>query len=243
MATEVEGKNAEGSPGWLKRASLDLFKILAGIAALGALLLHLVGSVWHQSYLTAWNVDPSLFSKSTDWLVILGFQLSVLGSVQLWSKLLASAAYLVLLSLGISLYWFALSRASSYIDQMDTLPGWALRMPTWLRQVLMRFLLVVGVLFWIPLAIWLLGYLSAVPIALAHTAAKEHAKVEIEQFSKGCGTAPMSKCFDLLIGTNAVGQGFLIDGSKEYLAFFDVGAKRVRVVQRAGTEVRWTNPR
>lgn len=212
--------------------SFDALKVLAGLTAASGLLLHLVGSVFHDAYLSAWGLDSALFPKSVDHLVILGFKTVVGLSLQLFPTALANVAAILVLSLGLSLYWSLLGVAARDTD----FPNWAERLPRWLTIGFARFLAVLLVTVFVILFVVLLGYLMAAPIAIAQTMARQHASVEMIRFSKGCAEEGESRCFDLKRGTEVV-QGFLIDSSTDNIAFYDVALQRARVTARVGSEM------
>ncbi|NUZ06551.1 hypothetical protein [Piscinibacter koreensis] len=217
----------------IKFSPLDLLKIVGGMVVLLGLLLHLVGVATHSAYLREWGVEAALFPRPLDRVLIDGYEVLLVSGLKI--SILPNLLILVAFAAAVTLYWTAFGEASRRIDAMEAAPAWLERLPRWAQLLSARFVVVLGITIAVPLAMWLISYFLAQPVVLAENSGKAQAAKQREQFAKGCQAATPTGCFELRRGTELVARGLLIDGSQEYIAFYDVGTSGVRVVPRQGT--------
>ena len=236
-ATHHDGQPAVDEAAKARFAAGDVLKMLAAMAAVGAVFLHLIGVATHDAYLREWGVEIELFPKPIDRVLIEGYEGLLVAALKLWPQVLENTVYLVGFALLIGAYWTLWHVLDRWTDDMEVAPGWLLRRPQWLRDLVPRFFLILLTLVVVPIAVWLASLLSALPLVLAESNGKAHAKAEQAQFFKGCEAATVTRCFEIRRGSESLGRGLLIDSSTDYIAFFDVATSRVRVLPRKDTEM------
>lgn len=80
-----------------------LVAAMAAFGTAGGIVLHVLGYVFHQTYLTAWNIDTGLFPKSMDDTAMAGYYAFMDRSVNILSAIIESAYLLI----GFALLLFA----------------------------------------------------------------------------------------------------------------------------------------
>lgn len=208
-----------------------LVKFFATIAAVGGVSLHLMGYVTHRTYLSSLGVDPGLFPKSADWLIINGyytladrFLLIFRAAVSGWGKIL-------LAMLGVAFYMFCIQQLGKVV-RASSPPSWLQR--PWLKELLQN-LLASGLLFLVaPLAIVVSMLFVLLPAVLGESAGKDSAARDLALYKKGC--AATLACAELRRDGQLLASGFLIDSSESHIAIYDVALKRAHAFERSSTD-------
>lgn len=222
-------KNPLPSPpirlGWTTVTSL-----LAALAAVGGVALHLIGAVSHQIYLNHWGIDAGLFPKATDWILINGyyslfnqFVVILTGMMRIWYLMLAAALLL-------GLYVFALRLP------LINPPKWLLRLPAWCLRMFEQLLLTTLVVSGIPLVLFLLTVFMVIPVELGKQAGEAAAKASAVEHSKGCEKSKY-QCVQLTKNGDLIATGFVLDDSPAQIAIFDTEHQRGRTIPRDGLEM------
>lgn len=236
--TEAQGSArtpAARKAGFLR--SLDILKVLTGLAAAGGLLLHLMGTYWHDAYMREWGLDAAMFPLGADRLVINGFFNVLIAAVGLWQSMLEELSYVLVVALLIGFAWHANGWLDKKIEVMDVAPRWMAKLPRWIASTAVRSLLILWVLMTVTIAVSGLAVMLALPLQLADSAAKKQVKAQRASFARGCGTKSRVTCVELRRGVEIVGTGPLIESSPENIAFYDVAKGRARLIPRAGIEM------
>lgn len=211
-----------------------MLSLIAAVVASGTATLHLIGDVRHRSFLQYWDVDPGLFPKPTDWILINGYYGVVDRFISVGVALLSNLHWLALAAVILGLYIFVL------LSPLNGVPGvpsqWLLRQPEWARRLLRQMVLTALFVTVAPLALIMLTAFMAVPAALGELAGKSAAESASAEFTKGCGTS-RTFCTELKKNGETVATGFLLDSSSSHIAIFDVQMQRSRVLPLEGLEV------
>jgi hypothetical protein len=218
-----------------------LTKIIAATGVVGGVILHFLGHVSHNRYLTLWGIDPGQFPKSIDWIGINGYYTLFDRITSIFSALAETWKTLALLWLGISgfvLYLYILQRLSKK-EPPEQIKAWFLRYcPTWLHPPLLSVVIGGVFTFFIPSVLLVTAMFLAVPDLLGESRGEAAYKADFSKFQKGCeNPKPGNICFDLRKDGQAIARGFLIDSSETHIALFDVNQQRARVIERNGTEL------
>ena len=72
-----------------------LVAAMATLGTVGGIVLHVLGYVFHQTYLTTWNIDAGLFPKSMDDTAMAGYYAFMDRSVIILSAIIESAYLLI----------------------------------------------------------------------------------------------------------------------------------------------------
>lgn len=224
-----------------------LAKGFAGIAAVGGVILHLMGYVSHQAYLETWGIDPGLFPKPTDATVINGYYAFVDRAAALLSAARQGATHFLLAAVIVALYIFILSRIGK-LSTSGKLRALVRRTPDWLSDLAKSLVLTLTMLGGIPIALVLAAFVLAVPAILGQNFGQSIAKKEMTVYRDGCNAEGNSRmCVELRKDGKTIARGFLIESSESHVALFDVSEKRARALSRDGMELlvdsRWTVPR
>lgn len=227
-------KTAQSSGGF---SWASLAKILAALGTVGGLLLHLIGHIGHQSYIAEWGLDPGIFPKPLDEIMVFGYIaimdrsisiLSLLGN-QKWQILGIWAAITVY----VYVVWYLEKSA-----KREKVTKIFERLPERLADLLKSALGTALILAVFPAGLYLVAVGTVIPAALGDSYGRSSAQEEYRRFVLGC--APVSggsHCFDVLKNGKRIAYGYLIDSSATHIALFDVEAKRARAILREGTEL------
>jgi len=227
-------KAAQSSDGF---SWASLAKILAAFGTVGGLLLHLIGHIAHQSYISEWGLDPGIFPKPLDEIMVLGYFaimersisiLSLLGN-QKWQILGIWAAITVY----VYVVWYL--EKSPKREQVTRLFK---SLPERLVDLLKSALGTALVLAVFPAGLYLVAVGTVIPAALGDSYGRSAAQGEYRRFVNGCAAASSGDhCFEVLKNGKRVAYGFRIDSSTTHVGLFDVDAKRARAILREGTEL------
>lgn len=204
----------------------------------GGLLLHFIGATSHRVYLQALRLDPGLFPKTTDWIVISGYY-TLIDRIAVMLKLISDNWLATVLGVfGLCVYLFVVRVLSQYVEKKlsgKIHPKW---LKSWRGDLLESVLISCLVYLSVPLALLFLMVLMIPPAALAETAGLDSARRDLALFKNGCVNAtPISGCLALRKGAELMAYGFLVDSTDSHIAIFDVGQQRARAFERAGTEL------
>ncbi|WP_157572055.1 hypothetical protein [Hydrogenophaga taeniospiralis] len=223
-------------PKWTWQGFLTVTSVLMGASAV---LLHLIGSAIHQTYLSQWGIDAGQFPKSTDWLVIQGYYgiWSALGIA--FTALLKNAPWVILSGITVALYLaIVFGSWSPFGTRVDT-PNRVSKWPGWARRFFL-ISVVGGVIAAALLPITLVLFLLAgIPAVIGKGIGEEVAVKQAQDFATGCA-ASKGACIRLLKEGKLIGEGYLIDSSSSHIAFLDVSLKKARVIARDGLELQAT---
>lgn len=216
-----------------------LAKLLAGIGAVGGIILHLMGYVSYQAYLTAWGIDPGLFPKPTDATVINGYYAFMERTVTLFSAVRQGTGYFLGAIAAVTFYVFILLRINkSNSNSNYKIRRLAQRAPGWGRDLAKSLLLTFTMLAGVPIALFFAVFVLTVPAILGQNFGQSAAKNEMALFRMGCDVQPDGRrCVDLRKDGKTIARGFPIDSSESHMALFDVAEKRARALERDGTEL------
>lgn len=204
------------------------------LIAIGTITLHVMGVASHRAYLQYWGIDAGVFPKSTDWVLINGYHGLVNQSARALLGILANLGWWVAAAVGVALYLFIL------LSPWDAGSGAVFK---WLGQrsasiqrfakILSGTLLIAAIL---PVVLVSWTAVMVLPDALGEASGKAHAKREALEFKKGCESSKQP-CVELKRGSEALGSGFVLDGSESYIAIFDAQLQRARVIPREAVEL------
>lgn len=209
-----------------------VLSVLAGLAAAGAVCLHLLGDQIHRTYLRQWAVDADLFPKATDWILSSGYNGLVTFGIQSLVAIFHNFWWVLLASIPLGTYvWLLLSPLG--LDRIQT-KEWRWLQSRWGRVIgyILRTLLV---LIFLPFALFLVVMVAAIPAVIAESVGKSAAEQEQADFQLGCEKSK-AVCVQFLKGESEVAKGYVLDSSPSHIALFDVGLQRSRTLAREGLE-------
>lgn len=223
-------------PKWTWQGFLAVTSLLMGASAV---LLHLIGSAIHQTYLSQWGIDAGQFPKSTDWFVIQGYYgiWSALGIA--FTALLKNAPWVILAGIVAALYLAVVFGPWTPFGTRDSASMWGSKLPDWVRPVFSISVvggLIAAALLPITLVLFLL---AGIPAFIGKGIGEELAVKQAQDFATGCA-ASKGACIRLLKEGKLIGEGYLIDSSSSHIAFLDVSLKKARVIPRDGLELQAT---
>lgn len=212
----------------------SFLSLATALIAVGSATLHLVGSIWHRSYLSYWGIDAELFPQSTDQVMLTGFY-ALFDRLLLLLSALVSEWYLVLLAMAI-LVLFAL-----YVDvitdkAVDAVVKVAHNGRPWRKRAVQGAMIGLLLSSFVFLATFVLVALMGIPAAAAEMSAKKSAEANAADFAKGCAASKRS-CVEIQRTGQPPIQGYLLESSPTHLAVFDAGIRRSRTLSRDGIEV------
>lgn len=217
-----------------------LAKLFAGIAAVGGLVLHMMGYVSHRNYLAAWGLDPGLFPKPADAIIIQGFYAVVDRTITMFSVvgerveqlLIAAGIMTVVLFLAIVLSRLVEQQARTRVSRLSS------RFPKWCSDFWVSLAvtyIVVGV---VPFVLAFVVIVLAIPAFLGESYGHAAAERDRARYLTGCQQkAGTQGCIELNKDGKIAVRGFLIESSESHIAIFDVSEKRARALERSGTEL------
>ncbi|MET3916262.1 hypothetical protein ABID97_003044 [Variovorax sp. OAS795] len=221
----------------VRTASLTLasaLSIATALMAVGAVTLHVMGESSHRAYLQFWGVDAGAFPKSTDWLLINGYHGLANRSALALLAIVQNLGWWVAATVATALYLFVLLSPTG--TSSGVLPKWLAKRPAWCQR-LVRYLqgaFLATAIIPVVLLIWTAVLVS--PALIGEANGKAHAEREAAEFKKGCETSKYP-CVEVKKGGEALGSGFVLEGSPSYIAIFDVRLQRARVIPRDGVEL------
>jgi hypothetical protein len=216
----------------------DLAKVFAAIGAIGGLVLHLTGYVTHQTYLTAWGIDPGLFPQAPNETVVNGFFALTDRLASVVTVFNNNLKTLAIVGIAAAIYAFFALRVGKAVDR-DKAKALVQKIPQWFMDLggslAMAFLGLIGV----PVALAFTTVILVVPILLGDSFGHSWADRQITALPTACdGKSVVGKCVELLKEGKMVAEGYMIESSLTHVALYDVTEKRVRSLERAGTELR-----
>lgn len=215
----------------------SLAKILAAFGTVGGLLLHLIGRIAQQSYVSEWGLDPGLFPKPLDEIMVLGYFAVMDRSISILS-LLANQKWQILgiwAAITVYVYVIWLLEKSPKREQVTRLFK---SLPERLADLLKSALGTALVLAVFPAGLYLVAVGTVIPAALGDSYGRSAAQGEYRRFVNGCAAATGGDhCFEVLKNGKRVAYGFRIDSSATHIGLFDVDAKRARAILREETEL------
>lgn len=238
MGEMMSSNNEEVAPP-PKRSWSGLLKYGAAAVTIGGLSLHLMGYVAHRTLLAKLGVDPGLFPKSTDWLVINGYYTLADRFLMMLNAFTGHFVLILLVVLASALYVYLMElagrrfRKSGRTLELNWLPVWAADLVRSVFGTMMFFIAV-------PVAIIFVFMLVLVPAVLGETAAADIAAKQMSRFSQGCEQP--STCAQLVRDGETIATGFVVDASESHIAIYDVALQRVRTLETAGIEVVGSKP-
>jgi hypothetical protein len=222
--------------GWLQVSPLDLLKVVAGVAVLVGVLMHVMGAAGGDAYLREFGVEASLFPKSVDRIQMGGFLWLLVSGLTLWPAVLENALELLLLTAIAAAYW-TLLRETWKSNVLSEPPRWFARLRPWLQRLSATFVMALLAIGLLVVSTFFASFILAQPLVLAERLGREHAQKDRAHFVRGCRPDAQPRCMELRRGADVVGRGFVIESSPEFIAFYDVGASSVRVIPRKDLEV------
>lgn len=214
-----------------------LAKWLGAIGAIGGVVLHLLGYISHQAYLEAWGIDPGLFPKSTDATLVTGYYAFVERSVTLISAVKQVAGYLWWTIPALALYLFIISRLGK--PSRNYKKRYRTQHPAgWVSDLFKSLALTISIFAGVPIALVFAVLILAVPAILGQNVGQSSATKEMAFFREGCDAQPSGRrCIELRKDGKTLARGFPIESSESHIALFDITEKRVRALERDGTEL------
>lgn len=220
----------------------SLAKIMAAVGTVGGLVMHLVGYITHQSYLTAWGIDPGLFPKAVDDIAMTGYYAVIDRSASILSIMKDEAWKLLGPGVAIMVYAFILLRLSKSEKRKKIVRVFQ-QIPDWVSDLAKSLGVTTVVLGSVPIALFLTIFALFVPAIFGHTYGISLAEREQKTYMAGCTQAGSSKCIELRKDGKTIARGFTLESSTSHLAIFDVHEMRARAIERAGTELIADTPR
>jgi hypothetical protein len=211
-----------------------LLSVAAAFAAFGTVTLHFLGEVAHRAYLSAWGIDPGLFPKAADWLLVNGYY--VLFD-RFFAFLRAAGSNLLIFAaaaVGAGLYVFVLLTPLG--PPSTSKWEWFQKLSPWIQRLIRQTSLTALVIGLLPLALIVVTAFMAIPAIVGETAGRSLAEREESEYLKGCSTAKYS-CVEVMKDGATIATGFILESSVSHMAIFDTGLKRGRLLSREGTQV------
>lgn len=215
----------------------SLAKILAAFGSVGGLLLHLIGHIAHQSYISEWGLDPGIFPKPLDEIMVLGYLSIMDRSISILSLLGNQKWQILGIWAAITVYVYAVwhLKKSPKREQVKKL---FMSLPERLVDLLKSALGTALVLAVFPTGLYLVAVGTVIPAALGYSYGRSAAQGEYRRFVEGCAAvASGNHCFEVLKNGKRVAYGFLLDSSTTHIGLFDADSKRARAILREGTEL------
>lgn len=217
-----------------------LAKLFAGIAAVGGLVLHMMGYISHRTYLSAWGLDPGLFPKPADAIIIHGFYAVVDRTVTMLTVINESGEKLLLAVIAMATLLF-ISVGVSRIGgsgQDTRIHRYFSRLPKWCGDLFASMAVAFSALAVVPVVLAFAVIVLAIPALLGENYGQVAATRERASYEPGCQKkAGAPRCVELRKDGKIAVRGFLIESSESHIAMFDVAEKRARALERSGTEL------
>ena len=215
-----------------------LAKVFTAIGATGGVVLHLTGYVTHQTYLSAWGIDPGLFPQATNETVVGGFVALTDRLASVISIFNGNLKSFAIVGLVVAIYAFLALRIGKAIDRKKA-RALVQKIPQWIMDLggslAMAFFGLIG----IPIAGAFATIILGIPILLGDNFGHSWADRQITVLPTACdGKSVVGKCVELLKDGKVVAEGYMVESSLTHVALYDVTEKRVRALERAGTELR-----
>lgn len=231
-----------------KRSSRSLLGYIGAAIAFGAVVLHLMGFISHDTYLSRQDVDQGPFGKSADELVILGFfsvaRVFVNGivyfdlSLLLWPALIA----LVLIALGVLVlrlmesYRFRLAEwLRGKVGPMIESAHWGARIGVAFGAAATSLVTTIASLVMFYVAIL---FVLALPVIIGVSDGRARADETSSEFAANCKRGAKIACVSLNKDGIEVARGYMIDSSERFIALYDAEQGAPRVLPRDGIEIR-----
>lgn len=224
----------ESPPRLIRPTWSGVLSLLTALAAVGTVTLHIVGMASHRAYLEFWGIDAGVFPKSTDLVLINGYYGLVNQSALALLGILANFGWWAAAAAGVALYLFIL--LSPWDAGSGAVGAWLTGRAAWVQR-LARYLagtLLVAAIIPAMLTAW--TAVMIVPDAVGAASGRAHAEREAAEFTKGCEKSKRV-CVELKKDGQALGLGFVLNGSPSYIAIFDAQLKRARVIPREAVEL------
>jgi hypothetical protein len=218
------------------------------VLAVGAAVLHYMGITSHHFRLMLLRVEPDLFPKQVDMLMVHGLYATTGRLMAVFSSIDEAALWHFLLILGI-VFTGVLAGAlllKGVGRRVGSSTGNASASP--LRKKIQESLgnasvaaaMVIGV----PYAVLVLTMLLLIAVTVGRSAAAATVENELRAWSMGCEQAKsFDGCLTVSNGREALAKGFLIDSSDSHIAIFDIHLCKAVTLQRDGTVVTGDSPR
>jgi len=216
----------------------NLAKVFAAIGAIGGLILPLMGYVSHQSYLTAWGIDPGLFPQTANDMVVTGFFALTDRLANIVTIFNNNFGTITVVGIAVAIYAFLVLLVGKSIDR-DKATKLRKKLPPWCTDLAGALAMTSFGLVGVPIALAFATIILVVPILLADSFGHSWAERQQNALTTACDSKSVAgKCIELLKDKTVIAEGFTIESSLSHIALFDVAEKRVRAIERAGTELR-----
>jgi hypothetical protein len=231
-ANDVEKSRSEFS--WFNTS----LKISAALVTIAGLSLHLMGELAHRNYLNNLGVDPGLFPKATDWIIINGYY-AYIDRATVFLRLLGDNTLIWAIGSIILVFYifliFLLNRKSSW-PWLDNKLGHAGPLT---RDFAKSVVLSVGIVTSVPAILIGTALVLAFPAILGEGYGIAAAKNDTVAFAMQCSdTSGRQRCSEIYKDGELLAQGYVFESSESHIAIFDVSMKRTRIIERGGTELR-----
>lgn len=197
----------------------------------------MTGYITHQTYLTAWGVDPGLFPKPANEIIMTGYFAIIDRSVSILSAFQKEATILLGSGIAITGYAFVLLRFRRS-EKRERALHVLQRTPEWLGDLAKSMGVTLVVLAGVPVALFSTVFVLAIPAYFGNSFGHSHAEKEKVTFMAGCSaTLITTKCIEIWKEGRPIARGFLIESSPTHIAVFDVDQMQTRALERAGSEL------
>ncbi len=202
----------------IARASWLVLTPLLGV--MGYASLYLIGLIYHETYLSHFNIAPELFPKSTTELFTLAY-IAIINIGTSWLEIILNYKiwlYISGLTLVILLEIIILNRLPRIITNSKP-AGWIKNrkhLKNGLSLILISTLTSAFILL-IPLAA---NFFLLVPAFIGVEGAKIGINRDIEIYKTECNSTTKAACIRLLDGKKEVSRGYIISASSSHLALY-----------------------
>lgn len=221
-------------------------KLIASVSVVVGIALHFFGHIAHDTYLSAWGIDPGQFPKSIQWMGVNGF-VAVSDRITTLLKLFTSdwnlSFYLVVIII------FSLI----YVDFLKFVSGWepkgekkrsTVRGPIWLYKLILNSAYGIVIPLLALFVLIIIGSIMAIILLIGSSHGRDRAINDLAQFKKGCrGEGVQRVCVQICKNNLQIVEGFIIDSTEARIAIFDNLNKQVRVVELNGAELIADSPK
>lgn len=212
-------------------------KLIAALASIGGVLLHLIGYISYLSYISAWGLESGPFHKDIDEILFMGY-LAIMDRSNNALSLIGEQKWPIFgFWIALTVYAFLMFRQDKS-DTREKAKRIFQRLPNWVPDLLGSVLGSTLTLALFPVGLLFVLVVTALPVGIGDSFGKSLADTNYKKFVAGCENVTRgNRCLEIRKDGKLVAHGFVIDSSASHIALFDVDLQRARTVVREGTEL------
>ncbi|UHH09204.1 hypothetical protein LU699_12990 [Luteimonas fraxinea] len=212
---------------WINRAT-SLTALVVAVGTLLGFCLHLTGHVAHITDLGNWGVQSDLFPRPAEWTIINGYYAIFSETARTLSDMPWSLIVTVCLAIAFAILVHRLPAPKKRALITDRLPNW---LKNTIAAIALSALWMTAIFYLLLIVLMI----AIIPAAVGQRAGEDTAAQNLARYRS---SENLTDPDELWRGGELLMQGHIIAASTDLVALFDTELDQVRIIDRAGIEIR-----